>query len=273
MRRYYSSRIETKKISLSQVYQMLGSVYRLLRSKEFFREKTGISIVGSESGEFKEKAHILLHFQPFPIDEWYDHEINEDNVFSFIEFMFDNISMPGEVATFEDNEGYSYRDYVYDTQLAQKELRDLVNSFLVLYKEGFELNEFGEIVSIGENGLRMILNADITPYNKENVDDKVLDAISIWKKRKSSIADRKRAIQELADVFEWLKKTGKLDKVLNKKDESDIFNIANNFGIRHHNQKQKTNYDVNIWYSWIFHFYLASYHAVIKMLTKKEQNK
>ncbi len=84
------------------------------------------------------------------------------------------------------------------------------------------------------------------------------------------ISDKKEAIRELADIFEWLKKTKKLETVLDRKDESAIFEIANHFGIRHHDPKQKTNYDPIIWYSWIFHFYLATYHAAIRLLTRED---
>ena len=72
----------------------------------------------------------------------------------------------------------------------------------------------------------------------------------------------------MADVFEWLRKSKKLEKALNKKDEAALFEIANKFAIRHHDPSQKTDYDVTIWHSWMFHFYLATYHAVIRMLLK-----
>lgn len=61
--------------------------------------------------------------------------------------------------------------------------------------------------------------------------------------------------------------------MLDSKDEAAIFELANNFAIRHHNPKQKTNYDQTIWFSWIFHFYLAIYHAAIRLLIKKETSK
>ena len=63
----------------------------------------------------------------------------------------------------------------------------------------------------------------------------------------------------------------KLRDVLPSKDEADLFNLANNFGIRHHNEKQKTVYDTAIWYSWMFYYYLATLHACIRLLQKKEQ--
>ena len=54
------------------------------------------------------------------------------------------------------------------------------------------------------------------------------------------------------------------------KDENDLFNIANNFGIRHHNDKQKTGYDAALWLSWMFYFYLATIHVVVRKLKPPE---
>jgi len=59
-----------------------------------------------------------------------------------------------------------------------------------------------------------------------------------------------------------------LKEVLTKKDESDLFNIANNFGVRHHNESQKTDYDKPIWYSWMFYYYLATIHASLRLVEK-----
>ena len=124
---------------------------------------------------------------------------------------------------------------------------------------------------MGTDGLQHILDAEIIPYDEENVDSKVRNAIIKWRNRNLSLSEKKEAIRELADVFEWLKKTKKLGTVLDGKDESILFDLANNFGIRHHNPNQKTNYDRAIWYSWIFHFYLATYHAAIRLLIKNEK--
>ena len=54
------------------------------------------------------------------------------------------------------------------------------------------------------------------------------------------------------------------------RDDKLIFDIVNNFEIRHHNPKQSGNYDKAIWYSWMFHFYLATYHAVVRLLIKEK---
>jgi len=69
----------------------------------------------------------------------------------------------------------------------------------------------------------------------------------------------------LADILESLRP--KLKLVLTHKDEDDLFNIANNFGIRHKNERQKTDYDP-LWLSWMFYYYLATIHFVTRRLEK-----
>ncbi len=59
-----------------------------------------------------------------------------------------------------------------------------------------------------------------------------------------------------------------LKQILSSNDESDLFNLANNFGIRHHNQRQKTDYDP-AWLSWIFHHYLATIHLATRLVEQR----
>jgi len=217
------------------------------------------------------EAAIALSFQPFPITKWEAEDISEDHIFDTIEFLYDYVSKPGELVDMI-SDGWSYRDYEsYDDEAGRKDFREKVNLFLADYKSGYELTEDGQILALGTDGLQHILNAELIPYDEINVDSKVRDAIKKWRNRQQSLSGKKEAIRELADVFEWLKKTKHLAAVLDGKDQSAIFDIANNFGIRHHEPKQKTNYDQNIWYSWMFHFYLATYHASIRLLIKKEK--
>ena len=56
--------------------------------------------------------------------------------------------------------------------------------------------------------------------------------------------------------------------LLGTQDEKDLFNIANNFGIRHFSDKQRTDYDP-AWLSWMFHCYLAAIHACLHLMKRK----
>ncbi len=271
-RRYYSSRTSSKKLTISELHDRLQHLYLLFRDRDFFKKKAGITSTDIRDG-IKHKAALAIGFQPFPITKWDINDITEDHIFDVMEFLYDYASKPGEWVPMTSETGYNYYDYEsYNVIDGQAEFREEANRFLCDYKIGFELTTDGLILAMGKDGLQHILEAEIEPYDEINVDRKVRDAIHKWRNRHLDMNERRQAIRELADVFEWLRKSKRLDKVLNRKDEAALFDIANNFAIRHHDPKQKKDYDETIWYSWIFHFYLATYHAVVRLLKKLDSD-
>lgn len=270
-RRYYSSRNNPKSLTLDDLYWKLQNLYLLFSDRDYLKEKAEIT-KNNLPDAIKHEAAVALTFQPFPITKWSPEEITEDNIFDTIEFLFDHVSKPGEWRQMTTDSGWNYSDYdCYDEKVGQQEFRNKVNIILSEYKQGYELSEEGIVLAKGTDGLQHILDAEIIPYDEVNVDQKVRNAIIKWRNRHLSLSEKKEAIRELADVFEWLKKIKGLGIVLDGKDDSALFDIANNFSIRHHNPKQKTNYDQSIWYAWIFHFYLATYHAAIRLLIKQSK--
>ena len=270
-RRYYSSRKRPGGLTLEELYSKLQNLYMLFRDKDYFKGKAGITQTDFPDA-IKHEAAVALTFQPFPITEWSHRDMTEDHVFDALEFLYDHVSRPGELVGMTNETGWHYYDYDrYDDEAGRADFREKANAFLADYKSGYELTEQGIVLALGTDGLQYILSAEIIPYDEANVDSKVRNAVTKWRNRHSALAEKKEAIRELADVFEWLKKTKGLSAVLDGKDESAIFELANNFAIRHHNPKQKANYDRGIWYSWIFHFYLATYHAAVRLLVKHEK--
>jgi len=269
-RRYYSSRTKRDKVSLSELYYKFQHIYLSFKKRDYLIEKAGIySTILPD--EIKHKAGFSLKFQPFPMTKWRKDDLTEDNLFDVIEFIYDHVSKPGEYGYLTSNTGYSYQDYIdYDEVEGKREYREKINSVLADYRDGYELTEDGRIQAKGSHGLEQILDADIPEYDEENIDGKVREAVRKWRNRYLDMSEKKKAIVELADVFEWLRNSKKLSMALSKKDEAMLFDIANNFGIRHHNLKQKTDYDKDVWYAWIFHFYLATYHAAIRIIIRKE---
>jgi hypothetical protein len=270
-RRYYSSRKQPGNLTLGELHLKLVNLYLLLRDKDYFKEKARITRTELPDA-IKYEAELALTFRLFPIDGWWATDLTEDHVFDAIEFLYDRVSLPGELVWMATDTNWNYQDYGdYDTNAGRTEFRERANVFLADYKSGYELTDEGTILALGADGLKEILDAQIPRYDEANVDSKVRNAIVKWRNRHLSLDERRSAIRDLADVFEWLKKAKNLSAVLDKKDESVIFELANGFAIRHHNPKQKTNYDPSIWYSWIFHFYLATYHAAIRLLIKYDK--
>jgi len=112
---------------------------------------------------------------------------------------------------------------------------------------------------------------EIPTYDPENIENRVENAINKFRRYKSSQSERKDAIRDLVDVLEYLRP--KIQKIISKKDENDLFEIANKFGIRHHDLNQKIGYEKSIWYSWMFYYYLSTIHACLRLLEIDQEGK
>ena len=270
-RNYYS--VRTGKITPDQEvnFEILKKIFSITYSKlnadGYFQKYFGIDCLdGYIPGELGEDIDAIMFVNLrknnlYPIWENLPNYTEED-FFDVIEFLHDH-SSKGINGNYHNwnNCGYHYDEF-NDIE-GQKYFRKLINSILKEYKDGFEISENGEILNLSDHGLSTLLEADIPTNDKDNISNRINSAVLKFRRHKSTFDDRREAIRELADVLEFIRPAIKQN--LNKKDENDIFNIANNFGIRHHNKDQKTEYDKAIWYSWIFYYYLATLHAVLRM--------
>ena len=190
---------------------------------------------------------------------------SEDDLFDVIELLHDCSSkgVDGQFHSFA-NCGWHYE--TFDNDAGQNAYRLGVNEIIREYKEGFELTTDGETVEIAPHGLADLEIAPAPPGHPDAVQARVGAAISKFRRRGSTRDDRRDAVRDLADILEFLRPQAKA--VLASKDEADLFEIANKFGIRHHNQKQKSDYDHAIWQSWMFYYYLATVHATTRLIAK-----
>ncbi len=276
---YYSIRTgknpNATSFDLSILQRLFLDLYKSLVEKDYFQEAFGYFCVddGDVPGTLGHdvEAQFLLNLRKEDLWPITDKIIkySEDDLFDVIEFLYDLISKPID-GYFHSYSGCGYHYSVFDAVAGQEEFRTQVNRLLFDYKEGFELSEQGEILARAEHGLENLLAANIPNHDAENVEQRVNAAILKFRRYRSSLEDRRDAVRDLADVLEFLRP--KVKSVLTAKDESDLFNIANNFGIRHHNEQQKTGYDKAIWYSWMFYYYLSTIHAALRLIEKANQN-
>ena len=158
--------------------------------------------------------------------------------------------------TFNDNEG-------------QKYYRESINYILKDFKDGYEISEQGEILELLDSNMAPLLNLAIPSGDIENINKRMDLAVTKFRRHKSTLDDRYDALRELADVLEYIRP--EIKKVLKSNDEKDIFNIANNYAIRHHNSIQKVEYDKEIWSYWIFYYFLATIHAALRLIERIEK--
>lgn len=275
-RDYYSTRTgkisETPEITLKMLKKLFMVSYDKLDEDGYFQKYFGYYCV--DQGDVKGELGIDINSMIFlgikknglwPLRTKFE-DYTEDDLFDMIEFMHDHCSKPisGYYHQYS-NCGHHYD--IFNDNEGQKHYRDTINYILRDFKEGFEISEAGEILELPYNNIAPLLQADIPSSDSENITKKIDLAVLKFRRHKSTLDDRRDALRELADVLEYLRPD--IKKVLASKDESDLFNIANNFGIRHHNVDQKVDYDKAIWYSWIFYYYLATIHAALRLIAKK----
>lgn len=260
------------RFDLAILIRLFRDSYRAFSAKCYFQEACGYNCVdagevpGTLGADMEAQIFRRLHKTNLWPVEVKCSNYSEDDLFDVIEFLYDLVSKPVH-GTFHDYAGCGWHYSTFDQESGRREYRDEINVILRDYSRGYELTEEGEILALPEDGLNELIQSPLPEYDPENVENRLNAALLKFRRYRSSPNDRRDAIRDLADVLEFLRP--KLGDVITSKDESDLFNIANAFGIRHHNDQQKTDYDKSIWQEWMFYYYLATIYAVLKLINKK----
>ena len=265
---YYSERkgmVNPIQIDFSTFKRFFLHTFNFFDDKFYFREATGYSCVdGYIHGHWGSDVESYIFMKLKMTDIWpikdniemYD----ETTLFTIIEFLYDYVSEPQKIVNHTwDNCGLHTDDY--DKEIGRKNYREEVNKILKNYDIGYQLSLDGEVLEITPEGFEELIEEIPQTDDSSNIDDRIKTSVSKYFKYGSTIDVKKDAIRVLADVLEYLKKEG---HTLDSKDDSDLFNIMNNYDIRHHNKFQKNDYNVHIWYDWFFYNFLSSIYVILK---------
>lgn len=277
-RQYYSVRTGKNKnfsmFSLNILKKLFLVIYNDLKANGYFQEYFGYDCVdfghveGSLGINIDGQIYSLLRKDGLWPVESRIKKYTEDDLFDMIEFLYDHVSYPietpGAYHSWNDC-GWHYSKF--DRISGQKKFLKRINEILADYSTGFVMNPDGVILVKEMGGLGRIHEAAI-PTDSNRIRSKVELASQKYLQSRSNLEERRIAIRELADILEELRTEAK--SYLLSKDESDLFNIANNYFIRHSNAKQKGNYDKDIWYSWTFYLYLSTIHALLRIKKRQE---
>ncbi|OWV77375.1 hypothetical protein ATY76_01040 [Rhizobium sp. R339] len=277
-KQFYSVRAGKNKNSagfpLEVIRDLFFRLFKDLRAEGFFNEYLGWYCVdqGDVPGLISSPdLDMMLKLRKdglWPLDEKYAFYAEED-LLDVIEYLYSIVSKPidGTYHSFNDC-GMHWE--TFNKHEGEKVFREKINGLLDLYQVKFELSETGDVMHKPDRGFEAIFAAD-TPTKDKNIRERIDSAVAQYRRHGSNLDDRRQAVRDLADVLEYLRPQVKT--VLDNKDENDLFNIANNFGIRHHNDKQKTGYDAALWLSWMFYIFLSTIHVVLRKINSGSEER
>ncbi|WP_202822673.1 hypothetical protein [Bacillus cereus] len=186
-----------------------------------------------------------------PID--YDTRYKEEQIFTLIEMFYTYVNHP---IPFLDE---------FNKEEAKDEYRNRVNEILNNYGKGWELVKEGYIRELVNNGLSPLLEQS---YDDSDIRTEIDKTKQEFLKYGATLDDKKDALIRLGSIMEPLRE--EMKNKLSKKDTSDIFQLLNEFQLRHNNVKQKTNYDKEVYYPWMFYQMLAALDAFLKIKEREQ---
>lgn len=149
-------------------------------------------------------------------------------------------------------------------------MRELVDPVLALLEPSLQLASDGSIVQKTPTVLDPLIEHPLpSEVATDDIADDVLDAVAQFRSRTATTADRHSACVRLAGVLESLRESKETKSALISADEARLFEIANQFGLRHRNAQQRTDYDPDIFYEWIFYSQLAAIRLTARLRVRE----
>jgi len=275
-RKYYTERMgrPKKPLRLKDLQLIIKIIFEEYNNMNYFDGAFGYICV--DEGYFPGRNnltledHLIRTFigkEIYPIEDNYE-SFNIGTCFDLIEYFYDNIGVPIDPYYHHwNNCGLHVHQVDYDK--GKMEFRERINPYLSRCGEGYELMLNGEVYSKIPDTLAPIINNSNNSGDEENIDAKVKRAKSKFLHHSSSLDEKEESIRILADVLEFVRKD--IKEYMLRSDENRLFEIANQFGIRHHNIEQKIDFNKNIWFEWIFYSYLNSINTIIKIKNDQTQ--
>lgn len=188
---------------------------------------------------------------------------DDDIFYSLIEVFHDLVARPRSRVYHDFSDcGFHYADFAYKP--ARRLYRWKVNQLLAHTGIDLELAESGEdtgrLVHKPSDQRRELVVSALASGTPPG--DPVRHAIALFRARGAGREEKRSACVALAGVLE--QRRGQLKTELLTRDEGALFQIANQFDIRHRNADQHADYD-ETYLDWIFWWYLATVELTARL--------
>ncbi len=194
-----------------------------------------------------------------------------DLFFDVVELLYDLVSRPLTRCYHDYGEcGWHHGDF--EIEPGRMVYRWRVNKILARSDLGLRLAEDGEdigrLVTVTDDARAELVQAVVARDDGESA-DQVRHALALFRQRGADRNQKRSAVAELFLVLEE-RRHDVLTGVLAKSDRVALFEIANNFHIRHQDAKQKRDYD-EFYLDWIFWLYLATIELTNRVIDEQTE--
>jgi hypothetical protein len=191
----------------------------------------------------------------------------DEALFDVMEALHDLVARPRS-RSFHSYGGCGWHYYQFAIEPGRVLYRWRVNQLLDRSELGLRLSDDGEdvgrLIAVTDDA-RAELATIIAGRADTQTGDRVRYGMALFRARGATEHDKHSGVLVLAGVLEERRQF--LKNYLVKKDESALFEIANNFAIRHRNENQRADYDP-IFLDWIFWWYLATIELSDRLLAR-----
>ncbi|MGH3857377.1 MAG: hypothetical protein ACRDR6_28620 [Pseudonocardiaceae bacterium] len=181
-----------------------------------------------------------------------------DLFFDIVELLHDLVSRPLE-RSLHNYADCGWHHSTFDIESGRVLYRWRVNKILERSDLGLRLADDGEdagrLVTVTDDARTELMQAVAARDDGEPA-DQVRHALALFRQRGADRNQKRSAVATLVLVLEERRHNVLVD-ALAKTDRGALFDIANNFHVRHQDAKQKRDYD-DFYLDWIFWVYLAS---------------
>ena len=191
---------------------------------------------------------------------------DEEDLYQFIEVFHDIAARPTSRHDHQYCDGHpTHFSPQTGRTLYRWRMNLLLDSTPLMLRLADSGNDIGRMVEAPSPQLRRLSTEVLDIESPDH--SEIAHAIATFRDRHATVEAKRSAVRDLATVLESHRNT--VMKELVRKDESALFQIANEFNIRHKNTKQRTDYRPEF-LEWVFYWYLATIQLCEQLRTSTE---
>ncbi|WP_147794732.1 hypothetical protein [Cellulomonas sp. Y8] len=244
---------EKPRLTFVELQARLGELIGELDGAGYFDSALGEDCVDSENDHQKRGRDRLSDLMGSR-EEWPPSLLisSVDHTYTVVEAVYYLAARPRQRSYHSYGREWHYSDF--DRRAGQAVYRWRVNALLEESDSLLRLDTDGVLVETTGDPRDELLET-LAGDDEAPAPDALRHAIDQFRRRGATREDKRSAVVALAGILESHRQLLR-DELLSQ-DENSLFNIANNYAIRHHRAGQRDDYD-DAFLDWIFWWYLAT---------------